>query len=71
MLNYEVGDEIFLFGFSRGAYTVRSLAGMIRKCGIQLRVPIDERGQSGIGLGVGPRSNWAISHTSNTHNSSK
>jgi uncharacterized protein (DUF2235 family) len=31
---YEAGDEIFLFGFSRGAYTARSLAGMIRKCGI-------------------------------------
>jgi len=26
-LNYEPGDEIYLFGFSRGAYTVRSLAG--------------------------------------------
>ena len=38
MLNYEPGDEIFLFGFSRGAYTARSLAGMVRKCGIlQLR----------------------------------
>lgn len=34
MLNYEPDDEIFLFGFSRGAYTARSLAGMIRKCGI-------------------------------------
>ena len=32
--NYEPGDAIFLFGFSRGAYTARSLAGMIRKCGI-------------------------------------
>ena len=31
---YEAGDEIFIFGFSRGAYTARSLAGMIRKCGI-------------------------------------
>jgi len=31
---YEDGDEIFLFGFSRGAYTARSLAGMIRNCGI-------------------------------------
>ncbi len=28
-LNYDVGDEIYLFGFSRGAYTVRSLAGLI------------------------------------------
>lgn len=34
VLNYEPGDEIFLFGFSRGAFMVRSLAGMIRKCGI-------------------------------------
>ena len=32
--NFEPGDEIYLFGFSRGAYTARSLAGMIRKCGI-------------------------------------
>src|SRR5690606_19012552 len=32
--NYLPEDEIFLFGFSRGAYTARSLAGMIRKCGI-------------------------------------
>lgn len=34
VFNYEPGDEIFLFGFSRGAYTARSLGGMIRKCGI-------------------------------------
>lgn len=32
--NYEPGDEIFLFGFSRGAYTARSLAGMIRCSGL-------------------------------------
>lgn len=32
--NYQPGDELFLFGFSRGAYTARSLAGLIRKCGI-------------------------------------
>jgi uncharacterized protein (DUF2235 family) len=32
--NYEPGDEIYLFGFSRGAYTVRSLAGMIYNCGL-------------------------------------
>lgn len=32
--NYEPGDEIYLFGFSRGAYTARSLAGMICNCGI-------------------------------------
>lgn len=32
--NYEPEDEIYLFGFSRGAYTARSLAGLIRKSGI-------------------------------------
>ncbi|MBD2694581.1 DUF2235 domain-containing protein [Anabaena catenula] len=33
-LNYVPGDEIYLFGFSRGAYTVRSLAGMIYCSGL-------------------------------------
>lgn len=32
--NYSHGDEIFLFGFSRGAYTARSLAGLIRNAGL-------------------------------------
>jgi len=32
--NYKAGDRLFLFGFSRGAYTVRSLAGFIRNCGL-------------------------------------
>ena len=32
--NFRPGDELYLFGFSRGAYTARSLAGLIRKCGI-------------------------------------
>jgi T6SS, Phospholipase effector Tle1-like, catalytic domain len=31
---YDPGDKIFLFGFSRGAFTVRTLAGFILKCGI-------------------------------------
>lgn len=35
--NYDPGDELFFFGFSRGAYTVRSLAGLIRNCGILKR----------------------------------
>ncbi|MSO98932.1 MAG: DUF2235 domain-containing protein [Rhodospirillaceae bacterium] len=30
----EPADEIFMFGFSRGAYAVRSLVGLIRKCGV-------------------------------------
>jgi uncharacterized protein (DUF2235 family) len=31
---YDPGDRIYLFGFSRGAFTVRTLAGLIAKCGI-------------------------------------
>lgn len=34
MWNYSPGDQLYLFGFSRGAYTVRSLAGLVRNCGI-------------------------------------
>lgn len=35
--NYAPGDELFFFGFSRGAYTVRSLCGLINNCGILKR----------------------------------
>jgi uncharacterized protein (DUF2235 family) len=31
---YTAGDEVFIFGFSRGAYAARSLAGLIAKCGL-------------------------------------
>ncbi|KAI6154266.1 hypothetical protein BKA82DRAFT_4099354 [Pisolithus tinctorius] len=34
MQNYEAGDRICLFGFSRGAYTARALAGMLHKVGL-------------------------------------
>ena len=34
VFNYTPGDEIYIFGFSRGAFTARSLGGLIRKCGI-------------------------------------
>ncbi|MET0865801.1 MAG: DUF2235 domain-containing protein [Nakamurella sp.] len=33
-LNYSEGDQIFIFGFSRGAYMARSLGGMITKVGL-------------------------------------
>lgn len=39
--NYTDGDEIFVFGFSRGAYSARSLVGLIRKCGL-LKLPTKE-----------------------------
>ncbi|GJE99312.1 DUF2235 domain-containing protein [Phanerochaete sordida] len=34
MENYQAGDRICLFGFSRGAYTARALAGMLHKIGL-------------------------------------
>lgn len=36
-LNYDDGDEIYMFGYSRGAYSVRSLAGMIDFAGLVRR----------------------------------
>ncbi len=35
--NYDPGDQLYFFGFSRGAYTVRSLSGLIYNCGILKR----------------------------------
>ena len=32
--HYNIGDELFIFGFSRCAYTARSLSGFISKCGL-------------------------------------
>jgi uncharacterized protein (DUF2235 family) len=32
--NYAEEDDIYLFGFSRGAYTARSLGGLIANCGL-------------------------------------
>lgn len=34
VFNYEPGDDIFIFGFSRGAYTARSFAGLIHHVGV-------------------------------------
>lgn len=34
METYRDGDKIYIFGFSRGAYTARSLAGMLAVCGL-------------------------------------
>jgi uncharacterized protein (DUF2235 family) len=31
---YQDGDDIYVLGFSRGAYTARSLVGMLRNCGL-------------------------------------
>ncbi|KAI0083381.1 hypothetical protein BDY19DRAFT_900387 [Irpex rosettiformis] len=42
MQNYQANDKICIFGFSRGAYTARSLAGMIHKVGL---LPADNHQQ--------------------------
>lgn len=42
MQNYVEGDKICLFGFSRGAYTARCLAGMVHKVGL---LPAHNRSQ--------------------------
>ena len=37
VFNYEPGDEIYVFGFSRGAFTARAFVGLIREVGIVQR----------------------------------
>lgn len=46
-VNYEPGDLVYLFGFSRGAFTVRSLGGLLNHAGL-----LDLRGLS-------PAEKWA------------
>src|SRR5699024_5477314 len=40
--HFEPGDQLFLFGYSRGAFTVRSLGGMIYNAGV-VRRECDDR----------------------------
>jgi uncharacterized protein (DUF2235 family) len=37
--HYQPGDRILLFGFSRGAYTVRCIANLLMLCGIPAKTP--------------------------------
>jgi uncharacterized protein (DUF2235 family) len=41
---YDPEDRIYLFGFSRGAFTARTLAGMIAKCGVLDRAKLETTG---------------------------
>ncbi|MDF1835465.1 MAG: DUF2235 domain-containing protein, partial [Alteraurantiacibacter sp. bin_em_oilr2.035] len=36
---YEPGDRICVFGFSRGAYTVRALSSVLNLCGVPTKLP--------------------------------
>jgi uncharacterized protein (DUF2235 family) len=67
---YEPGDRIFLFGFSRGAYAVRSLGGVLSLCGIPRYSP------HGIDLRTDKRArkravNRAVRHVYETYGRSK
>lgn len=44
--NFDVGDELYLFGFSRGAFTARSLAGLIRNSGLLHPDAIEQVGKA-------------------------
>jgi uncharacterized protein (DUF2235 family) len=38
---YKLGDEVYIFGFSRGAYSARSLVGLMDKCGGVVKQPTE------------------------------
>jgi hypothetical protein len=40
--NYNPGDELYFFGFSRGAYTARSLSGLVADIGICSNAMMDQ-----------------------------
>jgi uncharacterized protein (DUF2235 family) len=62
---YEPGDEIYVLGFSRGAYSARSLVGLIRNCGI-VKKSFASKFQIGVAYGIyrtrddGPDSETAV-----------
>jgi uncharacterized protein (DUF2235 family) len=47
--HHESGDEVYVLGFSRGAYTARSLVGLIRNCGVVKTSRLD----LGVGMAYG------------------
>ena len=49
-MNFQKGDRIFLFGFSRGAFTVRCLAGLICRFGLLEREAHIDAGRKRIGM---------------------
>lgn len=60
---YDDGDEIHVFGFSRGAYTARSLVGFIARCGLPHRgcpLPLDQlwRAYRVLGRSEEDRDSW-------------
>jgi uncharacterized protein (DUF2235 family) len=52
--NYQPGDELLFFGFSRGAYTVRSVAGLLRNSGILKREHLTNTRPPTTSIATGP-----------------
>ena len=52
-LNYRPGDDIYIFGYSRGAYTARSLCGFLAASGL-LRADMCDAAQPGVRLDLLP-----------------
>lgn len=50
--NYVDGDEVYVLGFSRGAFTARSLVGMIRNCGLVKWNPVTGHIRVGTAYGI-------------------
>jgi uncharacterized protein (DUF2235 family) len=46
IFNYAPGDRIFIFGFSRGAFSARSFGGLLRKCGILRKEEVHRVGEA-------------------------
>ncbi len=77
MEHYDPGDRIFLIGFSRGAFTVRALAGLLHVCGLLRRddthlIPyatgLYQTSESRIGEGMKRASSGEpLRHTSKDH----
>ncbi|MDP5189623.1 DUF2235 domain-containing protein [Rheinheimera baltica] len=44
--NYQLGDEIYAFGFSRGAYTARAFVGLIHAVGLLEKSTLDKLTQA-------------------------
>ena len=58
MQHWEPGDRLFLFGFSRGAFAARALAGLIHRAGV-FRVGSENLVQYAVGNYTGRRGDWS------------
>jgi len=46
IFNHEPGDRIFVFGFSRGAFSARAFGGLLRRCGILQKEHVNKIGKA-------------------------